>query len=587
MDWNNKWLVGLLSLVFAVGSVTAVPVRAAAPESTSALMYYGDLEGYVNGEKVTLPAPVTQIDHRTYLPAAALPDVLGIPVKWEPANSSVQITTPAAFLSFDIAANKLSVNGENVSSEDAAIILDDRLYLELTWLNRYISYKATVNEELQRIELLYIHHGSTGFHNDTMPNTKPVAKFTVDKQKYRLGEPIRYTDLSYDPDGDTLTNVEWTGKAEAIFEPGLFKVSLQVTDSRGTVSEVYSHNVEIVNEPFLDPFQYKIYHEPVGTFVKEEEATLRKYLRGIPQLHKEVTVHDDRPLIVSDSPETFESKGYLYQEKVNGKARLYADHVNGMKEKVQFAIVVRNPNPDKSVTIKTTRHGEVYPSIYANLIGNEASVEFLQGEQKPDTMVVGPMQTAYYKKMPEFFPGQGMNVIYDVETDGEVYFSFVAMDAGAGLDSIGSYPQLEYNGHVRGTFDSSDVTWNVYASSFDQPSSLAIGDGITDTFVTGTDFFMKKDSLNLGNYGVVYNIHIDNPRKMAILLLPRGGVFRGPFEIDGKIVLAPPSGIMMDYQGYTILARTDGTEPALDIEFTPPAGSAFPVDVIFYPLENK
>jgi hypothetical protein len=98
---------------------------------------------------------------------------------------------------------------------------------------------------------------------------------------------------------------------------------------------------------------------------------------------------------------------------------------------------------------------------------------------------------------------------------------------------------------------------------------------------------MKKDALNLGNYGVVYKIHIPEPRKMAVLLLPRGGVFKGPFKVNGKMVLAPPSGVMMDYQGYTIIARTTGTEKALDIEFTPAAGSAFPVDVIFYPLEEK
>lgn len=38
----------------------------------------------------------------------------------------------------------------------------------------------------------------------------------------------------------------------------------------------------------------------------------------------------------------------------------------------------------------------------------------------------------------------------------------------------------------------------------------------------------------------------------------------------------------MDYQGYTIIARTNGTEPSLDLEFSPASGSAFPIDVIFF-----
>lgn len=569
-----------------------VQAAEAVPQSSSMLFYFGDKQAFVDGRPAQLDAPVLQKDGQTYIPAAILPSILGVPVDWNADTSTVQVTLPDAYAAFALGAGELRLNGQTESFEQAAAVWDDRLYIRMDWLNRHVQFKASVNEELHRLELLYVKMPQAGktFHNDTMPNTKPIAKFSTDKDTYRLGEPIRYSDESYDPDGDSIANTEWTGKAEAIFQPGLFKVSLQVTDSQGTVSDKFSRNVEIVNEPYLDPFDYKVYHEPVGTYVKEEEQTLRQYLRGIPQLPIEAKTVPDRPLIVSDSPETFTEKGFLYQEKVNGKARLYADHVNGTNEKLQFAIVVRNPNPDRTVTIKTTRKGEVYPSIYANLIGNEASVEFLQDDdekRQPETMTVGPYETLYYKKMPDFFPGQGMNVLYDVETDGEVYFSFVAMDAGAGLDTIGMYDRLPYKGNVRGTFDSSDVVWNIDAHDFSKPTSITIGDGTTDKFVTGTDFFSKEDSLNLGNYGVVYKIHLDHPRKMAVLLLPRGGVFRGPFEVDGRIVQAPPSGVMMDYQGYTILARTDGTEPSMDIEFTPAAGSAFPVDVIFYPIDDK
>ncbi|MDF2963599.1 MAG: copper amine oxidase protein [Paenibacillus sp.] len=587
MFWIKKWTIGLTALLVWSGSLTAAGA-ASVPQSQSLLLYFGKEEAYVNGTKMKLPAPVLEMKDNIYIPAAVLPDTLGIPVHWDAESGSVQITTPAAFLSFELSVKKLRINGIEEDFSKAAFIQNDRLYMDMEWLNRYIAYKTSINEELGRVELLYIiTPGTQGFYNDTMPNTKPVAKFAVDKEKYRLGEPIRYTNLSYDPDGDEITNVEWTGKAEAIFEPGLFKVSLNVTDSKGTASNAFSHNVEIINEPYLDPFEHKVYYEPVGTFVKEEEKTLRKYLRGIPQLATNPKLSLERPLIVSDSPETFEHKGFLYQEKVNGKARLYADHVNGMKEKVQFAIVARNANPDAPVRITTTRKGEVYPSIYANLIGNEASIEFLQSNMAPESIVVEPGQTVFYKKMTEFFPGQGMNVFYDVETDGEVYFSFVAMDAGAGLDSIGTFRQLEYTGNVRGTFSGSDVSWEVDGNSFTKPSSFAIGDGTSDKFVTGEDFFMKEESLNLGNYGVVYKIHVDQPRKMSVLLLPRGGVFKGPVEVNGKIIQTPPSGVMMDYQGYTILARTDGTEPSLEIEFTPAAGSAFPVDIIFYPLEDK
>lgn len=575
--------------VAALGAWSGQPAMAAVPESREIILYPDSPTMYINGAKMPAEVPVTQQDGRYFLPAAELARWFGTPVKWDEGKGAVQIATPKAFLEFLPAEGKVLVNGaEERWDPSFARIENDRLYIEAEWLGRYISYQAKADDDLRRLRLRYVRSGdSRFFRNDALPNAKPVAKFSVDKESYRIGEPIRYSNLSYDPNGDELVDIRWTGNAEAIFVPGLYKVSLQVTDSKGNVSDTFSRNIEVVDELYLDPFEHQVYYAPVGTYVKEEESVLRKYLRGIPQLPHTARKFEDRPLIVSDSPETFTTKGTLYQEKVNGKARLYADHVNGTERKMKFAIVVRNPSPDRAVTIKTTNWGEVYPSIYANLIGNEATIEFLQGGKSPETMVLGPAQTAYYKVMPDFYPGQGMNVIYDVETDGDVYFSFVAMEQEDTLDAIRYYPNLPYSGNVRGTFSGSEVEWQVDASSLRTRSSFAIGDGTTDPFVTGTDSFAMEPALNLGNYGVVYKIRIERPRKMAVLVLPRGGVFKSPFMVNGRIVQAPPSGVMMDYQGYTIIARTDGTDPSLDIAFSPAAGSAFPIDVILYPLDNK
>ncbi|TVY11736.1 stalk domain-containing protein [Paenibacillus cremeus] len=578
--------------VCALGTLmTAGTALAAVPEHTQILVYPGSTSTYINGVKQESQTAVLERGGRYYLPVSELTAWFGVPVKWQEAKGAVQLTTPSAFLEFTLAAGTLQINGGESRAWDKNVLLqNDRLYVELSWLKQFISYQAKADQELKRVELDYLKSGDSAlFHNDAMPNVKPVAKFTVDKDSYRIGEPIHYTDLSYDPKGTELKDINWTGNAGVIFTPGLYKVSLEVKDSLGNVSDTFSRNILVKDEPYLDPFEYKVYYEPVGTYVKEEESDLRKYLRGIPQLKKDESKPTDRPLIVSDSPETFKGKGYLYQEKVNGKARLYADHVNGTDRKMKFAIVVRNPYPDRSVTIKTTNQGEVYPSIYANLIGNEATIGFLQNENAgmSDSMVLGPYESAYYKVMPDFYPGQGMNVLYDVETDGDAYFSFVAMEQGDTLKDIGGYPRLPYSGNVRGTFSVSAVTWDVYASDLTKPSSFAIGDGTSDKFVTGADFLTLEPSLNLGNYGVVYKIHIDKPSKMALLVLPRGGVFKGPFLVNGRIVQTPPSGVMMDYQGYTIIARTDGTEPSLDIDFSPAAGSAFPIDVILYPLNRK
>lgn len=588
LDWKKTVTAGTAAALLFTQLAASAVMASAAPESSEMILYAGKHEAYANGRPIQLELPPARKEERTYIPLAVSDELFGLSVIWNEPTQSVRLLTPKGLLEWVPAAKAVRINGEEQPFGETAYMEDGRLYVDLDWLGEYVGFKARYNDELQRLELLYIKPGLNGtLGNDKLPNAKPVAKFAFDKDVYRLGEPIRYTDLSYDPDGDELISREWVGNAKAIFTPGLYKVSLKVTDAKGNVSDEFSRNVLVSSEEYLDPFEHGVYYEPVGKYVHEEEAVLRKYLRDIPQFNIDVKTSNERPLIVSDSPETFTEKGFLYQEKVNGKARLYADHVNGMNEEVQFAIVVRNPDPEQTVTIKTTNRGEVYPSIYANLIGHEATLEFLQGEQPPETMVLGPHETAFYRLMTKFYPGQGVNVIYDVETDGEVYFSFVAMDPGAGPESVGTYKQLPFSGNVRGTFEGSEVQWTIQADKFDTPTSVTIGDGVTDKFVTGSDFFTREPSTNLGNYGVVYKIRIERPRKMALLLLARGGPFRGPFKINGTMVAAPPSGIMMDYQGYTILTRTTGNEKTLDIEFSPAAGSAFPVDLIFYPIDEE
>jgi len=51
-------------------------------------------------------------------------------------------------------------------------------------------------------------------------------------------------------------------------------------------------------------------------------------------------------------------------------------------------------------------------------------------------------------------------------------------------------------------------------------------------------------------------------------------------------VLAPNSRAITPIDGVYLLTRTTGNEDELNIEFTPPAGSNFPIDLILWPLEN-
>jgi hypothetical protein len=187
--------------------------------------------------------------------------------------------------------------------------------------------------------------------------------------------------------------------------------------------------------------------------------------------------------------------------------------------------------------------------------------------------------------MPTMYSSQGVNLFYDIETDGPVDITFLAADKITS-DSVRNLPRQSYIGNVRGTFATSDLRWDIDASALTKPSRLVLGDGKSDAYVDGIDVFRSLAVKNEGNYGVKYDIHIDKPPRMAILLLARGGGFKGPFKINGDFALVPQSGVLTAFDGVQILTRTTGDEPTLDIEYTPPAGTGFPADLIFYPLEE-
>ena len=578
----------LLTALFPVQPAMSVYAQEKVSTSTSlVLLYLNNKEAFINQDKVTLDAPATIIRDKMFVPAKFLGDLIGIPVTYDAATHSVSITTPNSFILIDLTAKTVMINGLPVLFEDFCAIVNNRLLVKLTWLADEMKVRYSYNSELRRVEMLVAGHAA-GVVNGQDGNSKPVAKFTLGKQVYRIGEPVKYINLSYDPDAEGLAKLTWTGKEEAFFAAGTYPVTLQVTDPNGHVSEMYTKNVVVSEELYMDRLQYDVHFKPLGSFIKMEQADVKDQLVKLGAIAKKSTPiekQSNRRLLVSDSPETFSRHGILYQDTVNGKARLYANHVNGMTTVSRFFILATNQS-DQPVTIKTTNKGEVYPSLYANLFGHNASVDFLLDETNEKEMTVPAGESYIYVRMPDLKPNQGINAMYDVETSGEVQFSFLAVDGLTVPESPDGYPLLPYEGHVRGTFEHSESNWTLDFTKLDAPKRLIIGNGVDDPFVKGYDPMRATDTVNRGNYGVVYHFEGVKPPKMAILLLARGGIFKGPFKINGEMVLAPQSGVMTAFDGVQLLARTTGKEETLTIEFTPPAASAFPVDIIFYPLED-
>lgn len=584
----------LIALALSLALLLAVGAPYAGAVSTTTIqvkMGIDSTDASIDGQPGTLDAPPVLIGDRPYVPLKALGDLLGFKVEWNAKTKRVDMTAPKLKAEFDIDNKEIWINKVKTPFDNIAAMSNGKLMVKLSWLGDMLGAKYQYSTEKKQVEILYVKRPEE--LSEDSDTSRPVAKFTFGKSSYRVGEPVKYIDLSYDPDAEGIAEYNWTGKQDAYFTPGVYTITLQVKDSGGHESKVYSRDLVIESGVYAEPFQYKLQFTPVGESFATDWSEIWAKFWELPMLPKQVTEDRSRKLIVSDSPEEIKEYGILYQEKVNGKARLYADHINGMEEKVQFVIMARNTSDTKPVTIKTTNKGEVYPSIYANVIGHEASVDFmLRDPVKNDTMTVPPGMGYVYVQMPDFYPGQGVNVFYDVETDGEVEFSFVAMHNSITTpisSSLALYKSLDYVANVRGTFPVADMTWNIDLTDVRdnrKPARLTIGDNKEDPFIPGYDNQRKQNVLNEGNYGVMYTLHMEKPPKMAIMILAKGGPFKGPFKINGEFSMVPRSGVLSAFERVHMLARTTGQEDSLDIEFTPPAGSAFPIDLIFYPLDE-
>lgn len=552
--------------------------------TTTVIFYLDKQEAFINGQMVTLDTPAMAKGGRSFLPAKFLGDAFGIKVEWDGDTRQIFMDAPKHDIVFQLNERKVFVNGYEYPFDEVATIVNGRLMIKLTWLSEYMGASYTYNAETRRVDVMYVKFPE-GIYNPEENNSRPVAKFAFSKPSYQIGEPVKITNLSYDPDAEGLTYA-WEGKEEVYFEAGTYTVTLVATDRQGARSFPFSQDIVIENKTYLSKQEYEVYMTPVSGYIKTNWSMLYAHYLNLPELEKTVTEDRSRALILSDSPETFYESGILYEDTLTGLGRLYASHVNGTEQKMGFAILATNTS-DEWVTIRTTNKGEVYPSIYAHLIGSEASVDFLMRNPMDELISIPPGKTFIYRQFPDFYPGQGVNLIYDVETDGEVKFTFATDEAVS--TTMLNLPKLPYSGHIRGTFPITAFDWEVKLSQtqLTAPRKLTLGDGKSDPFQKGYDPLRESEVDDPANYGTIYRIHAEKPRKMAIMLLARGGGFKGPFKINGELRKYPTSGVLTAFDGMVVLAKTTGKEETLEIEFSPPSGSAFPIDIIFYPLDER
>ncbi|HJV47505.1 MAG TPA: copper amine oxidase N-terminal domain-containing protein [Bacillota bacterium] len=539
-------------------------------------------ETKVDGNITALETPASVIQDRLYVPVRFLSNFLGFQPNWDEATRTISFTTNKAKVTLKPDSNEALINDQTIPFDSIAALVNNNLLLSARKMSELVEVPIDYNAATSQVTIVI---GSPKKELQKQQNAKPIAQFTTDKKVYRIGEPIEYIDLSYDPDGWGYYNT-WSGRQDAFFTPGKKQITLSVKDTEDAVSEPFSQTIEISNNVLTSEEEYPFYFGSMDDDPKRIPLNHDR-LNTFPLMDKKELRQDtSRKVILSDSPENFTEFGILYQEKVKGKARLYGTHENHTGKMAQLSVVITNPT-SQPIKLRTTHEGLATPSKFPEQQGQQALVNwYLKGEESKEQVIAPGQSIVYYRSGP-LFPELGTNFMYDIETDGEAQVSFIANDPGVDPLNFKSLKNLPKGGNVRGTFDAASIDWEVDASKLQgKPGRVIIGDPASKSWVKGHDGVTGENAENEGNYGVFYNIEFKKPGKAAFALVPRGGAFKGTVLFNNTILPLPESGVVFAFQGY-LIGRTDGSEDSVKLQVVPPSGSSLPFDILVYPLDNR
>lgn len=322
---------------------------------------------------------------------------------------------------------------------------------------------------------------------------------------------------------------------------------------------------------------------------------------GIPKYEEaKVKIVEDGPtLLFSDSPEMVRATGIMYQDKVLGNARLFFHHVNDTDSLKKIAVVFRNADkyPDK---IEIGRKGISQPDFDYLRAGKEVQKQYF-AENKTETHFLTK------NGLLEILAGDGISIKPGQLVTGMLDFSCdkltevtvimlpVDMDVEKALKTLKILPPDEGT-VLRGTFPLANrlVTLKKsYKPDEGKIIGVVLADNELDPYARGIDATTGKETINYGNYGVIYDFSykIKGEPKTNIRFNPWGGWFAGAGAVvkDGKEIMTmfPKGSIAFGKTGTeTIVVTSSKGYSDGHIFFSPPGASNLPIRFFFETVEN-
>lgn len=325
-------------------------------------------------------------------------------------------------------------------------------------------------------------------------------------------------------------------------------------------------------------------------------------------------------LLFSDSPESVTEDGILYQDTVQGHARVLYYHLNSSDSDKKVAVVLQSADNQPAI-VRVTRGGTSDPSPDYLHVGKMTQMAYFEGEAYGDIYIGRGRHRLLQESMDTtiLHPGDLVYGVYDFSTNRPVKVSVIMYPADANpydfLEQAHVLPKDEQR--LRGTFKGMDrvvTSSKVYDPSVDGTVYFPLADDIHDLYRTGIDATDGSEVKNYGNYGILYKLQIPTMKGGATqyYLSPLGGIYAGAMTVRTDTTqrrmietpygrpyfgdaTPPESDATQKAREEGLAILTDSTELAdlgayeddtpVTFEFSPPGASNLPINIIMMPAE--
>lgn len=544
----------------------------------------------VNGVTQTMRGKSYSAKNNFMVPLTAITKALNISYSYDSVGKRVIVnlsTLPEA--SFTI-GNKEVVAGETqvqyITSSSSPIGLE---IVNEEWIGRQDIFTSpgsyTVTYRVQDSSGQWSNAYSLTI-NVVKPHTPPVAIFTTDKDTYKMGELITYTDLSTDEVG--ITERIWENKQLAFFTPGTTTIRLKVVSQFGLYSTV-EKTITITNETLYTQDEFNKLFMPVGekyTFDGTEVPSWERIKYSFEP--EEVT------LIRSNSPETVYSKGILYTESAIGNTRFMIHHANATGKNVKMYVIATNNNSE-TTRLTQSNLGFGGPSPYATAAGKVSVVRYYEsmqtGNKYKDTWIAPGESKIILNELSATAMKQGdvISLLADLYSDHTLNYTVIMVDQDQ--DPFKTLPYLSVQPsdiHNRGTYMEANRNIEYAQLIGNTPARLLIGDNSSDPYLVGADGPTGEYKLNAGNFGVLYKIKLHRVAPNTLITFnPRGGNYFGTIMVNGNIVMLSNNGGIDAPNENAVLFRTGEREQTVEFLFTAAPGSNLSVNLLFQQMPEK